>query len=627
MFILGLLAFLQTVFIPGYIAIKYLGINLSAEPGNKTSEKIRQLVYTFGISLLINYLLVFVFTAVGIYKPLTLYILLFIEGVLLIYYWAAGCKTRDSRQINLDISRSITSLKEFFTSNSLTYNFLFLLSVGVMLWYVFLFFYFLGGVFEHWDPVTGWNRFASDWANNQWPANTWRYPQLVPANWSISYVMMQNTGIQCFAKAIMPLFSIAVLLLFLDLALDKKKAVYLLGLAGYGILLGYLYDPSYIVSGYVDIAASFFAFLSFHVMHNPGQSHRTRRFSTIWLAIIFASGAAVTKQAGLFILGVILVWGMRSLYQRKKASSKEKTMSKSLLLLFTVMIIAASWYIVKEIHIARDIDRSEIAMVQGVHRFDSYTERLANAFNQLATHRHPKLKPLVWAGILLIFCGLFHKKSWAVTLIIVIPYGLMWGFFFSYDTRNLALSIPFAAFSGAFGLAFLKRLFNGWSKIPRRKIPLVPVIIAVLLVLTALNFTLLKKGTLIQHQTRLRMKIGNARLNDLLYRYHREKGIKGKIITDYRYLQYLPGLGHFYRRRNTRITMEFLDYLETEKGKNIHYFLMPMIFKSEKAVYKEFQRKLKTNEYRMIFKLRTYWFVQVKREDAEKEGKSWIFQY
>jgi hypothetical protein len=359
MFILGLLSFLQTVFIPGFILIKYLGINLNANAGSGKNSKIRHLVYGFGLSLLINYLLVFVFTAVGIYKPLTLYILLFIEIVLLIYYWAAGSKTRDYRYINLDISRCFTSLKQFFASHSLTYNFLFLLSVGVMLWYVFLFFYFLSGVFEHWDPVTGWNRFALDWADNQWPTNTWRYPQLIPTNWSISYVMMQNTEVQCFAKAIMPLFSIAVLLLFLDLAISKKKAVYLLGLVGYGGLLGYLYNPSYIVSGYVDIAVSFFAFLSFHALHNSRGCDRSWRFPAIWWSVIFAAAAAITKQAGLFILGIILVWGIRNLYQNRPASSNEKITGKVLVLLFTVIIITASWYIIKEIHIAGEIDRSD----------------------------------------------------------------------------------------------------------------------------------------------------------------------------------------------------------------------------------------------------------------------------
>ncbi len=618
MFILGLLAFLQTVFLPGFLLIKYLGINFNTNSPGRKPGKIRQLVYGFGLSLLINYLLVLVFTAAGIYKPLTLYILLFIEIVLLIYYWAAGSKPRFGRYINLDINRCITSLKRFFTSHSLTYNLLFLLSVGVLLWYVFLFLYFLGGVFEYWDPVMGWNRFALDWANNQWPAHTWRYPQLVPANWSISYVMMQNTEVQCFARAIMPLFSIAVLLLFLDLALDKKKAVYLLGLVSYGILLSYLYEPSFIVSGYMDIAVSFWAFLSFHAIHGQSQdSASSLRFSALWLAIIFASSAAVTKQSGLFILAVILVWGLGNLCKIKKVSFNERITGKVLLLLLTVIIIAASWYIVKEIHIARGLDRSEIAMVQGVHRYSSYPERLAIAFNQLATLRHPKLKPLVAAGILLVLLGLFHKKSWAVTLFIVIPYSLMWGFFFSYDTRNLAFVLPFIAFSAAFGLAFLKTFLQGGSKILRGKIPLIPLIIGVLLVLAALNFTWLKKETLINHQTHLKMKIGNPRLNDLLYRYHEKEGITGKIVTDYRYLQYLPGLGQFYQGHNTRINLGFLDYLETEKGKQIHYFLMPMIFKSEKEVYQRFQQKITSGEYRMIFKLGTYWFVRVKREKGK----------
>ena len=620
MFILGLLAFLQTVFIPGYIAIKYLGINLNADAGIKKNSQIRQSIYGFGLSLVIDYLLVFVFTTVGIYKPSTLYILLFIEGGLLIHYWAAGSKPRFKRYIDLDVNRCVASLKQFFASHSLTYNFLFLLSIGVLLWYVFLFFYFLGSVFDHWDPVTGWNRFAWDWANNHWPANTWRYPQLLPANWSISYVLMQNAGVQCFAKAIMPLFSIAVLLLFLDLALNKKKPVYLLALVSCGILLGYLYEPSFIVSGYMDIAVSFLAFLSFHAIHSgPRDTTGSLRFPNLWLAIIFASGAAVTKQSGLFILAVILVWVSKNLYKNRKTTSNKRITGKVLLLLFTVIIIAASWYIIKEIHIARGLDRSEIAMVQGVQRHNSYPERLANAFNQLTTLRNPKLKPLVAAGIFFVFLGVFHKKSWTVTLFIVIPYSLIWGIFFSYDTRNLAFVLPFIAFSAAFGLAFLKSLFKGWSKIPPWKIPLVPVIIAVLLVLTVLNFTILKKGTLIQHQTHLRMKIGNARLNDLLYRYHREEGIKGKIATDYPYLEYLPGLGQFYLPRRSRINMEFLDYLESEKGKQIYYFLMPMIFESEKEVYQRFQQKIASSEYRMIFKLGTYWFVQVKNEKGVEE--------
>ncbi|MCP5045790.1 MAG: hypothetical protein GY940_01360, partial [bacterium] len=217
MFILGLLAFFQTVFIPGFILLKY--INLVHDTGNTFNDTLRRLVYGFGLSLLINYLFAFYLTLTGLYTPLTLYIILFIEAGLLIYYRKYRKETQPG-DTKLDISRRIASFKTFLASNSLLYNLLFFLSLSVILLYVFYFLYFLGTIFMHWDPAVAWNRFAIEWSNNQFPTNTWRYPQLMPSNWSVSYVMMQSAEVQLFAKSIMPLFSIGTLLLFLNLALQ-----------------------------------------------------------------------------------------------------------------------------------------------------------------------------------------------------------------------------------------------------------------------------------------------------------------------------------------------------------------------------------------------------------------------
>jgi len=629
MFILGLLAFLQTVFIPGFLLIKYLGIDLNANAGHKISGKIRQSVYGFGLSLLVNYLLVFVFTAAGIYKPVTLYMILFGEGVLLIYHWIwiYRGKYRERGYLTLDIRGCVASVKEFYTSQSLRYNLLLVLSIGVMAWYVFLFFYFMGGVFEHWDPVTGWNRFALDWANNQFPTNTWHYPQLIPANWSISYVMMQNTQVQCFAKGIMPLFPIAILLLFLDLGLREGKAVYLLGLAGYGILLGYLYDPSYIVSGYVDIAVSFFAFLSFHALQYYKRENSNRMFRATWLAIVFACAAAITKQAGLFILAVMLVWGSVSLYRDCKTLAHSpldraspipgRVMGKMtgmfLLILLTMGIITASWYTLKEIQIHSGKDRSEIDMVQSVNKTSNYLKRLTQGVNQLTTRWHPKLKYAVYAGMLLIVLGLFHRQSRRVTLFIAVPYFLVWGFFFSYDTRNLAPALPFMAFSAAFGVDFLRKLLPQPGKFPAFKIPLIAVILSICLVLVVMNFTVFNQQALVRQQISKKMNMGDAELNKLLYRYHEQEGITGKIATNYLYLRYLPGLEDCYRWKPGRITVDFLEYLETPGAKEIHYLLMPRVLAHEKGVYKRFQEKLAAGQYRQVFIWRGYCFIRVRR--------------
>jgi hypothetical protein len=602
MFILGLLAFLQTTFIPGFILLKY----------TKTGTgKIRQLVYGFGLSLLINYLLVFLLTITGIYKPLTLYIILFCEGILLVYYY---WKHRSPRYIKLDFPQYAASLKQFTASHSLAYNFLFIVSLAVILWYVFLFFYFMGGVLEHWDPAVGWNPFALDWAANRLPGHSWHYPQLIPANWSISYVLLQNTGIQCFAKAFMPLFSIGVLFLFLDLALKKKKSLYLGGLIFHGVFLAYVYDPSYIVSGYVDIAVSFFAFLGFHVLHGFQEEKGPWNFKQVWWAVVFASAAAVTKQSGLYILVFMVVWAFMRIIKNRKVLSPKKAISLVLVVVLTVSVIAVSWYALKETHIQGGKDRSEVEMVQRAHRYDNHFERFSRALTRLATHRHPKLQFLFYAGILVVLLGLFHRKSWNVVLFIVIPYTLIWGFFFSYDNRNLALAIPFMAFAAGCGMDFLKRLLPTEKKLPVFKIPIIPVLIVILLVLAGINFTLLKNDVIVQQQVNKKMKIGDAELNALLYRFHKKQGITGKIATNYQYLKYLPGLEQFYLYHPGRVRKEFLEYLDTPEGKDIHYLLVPRILKVEKDAYKMYREKLESGRYQQVFRYRGYQFIEIGRK-------------
>ena len=506
-----------------------------------------------------------------------------------------------------------------------------LLSTVVILRYAFLFFYSMGGVFDLRDPVVSWNRFTLDWAANRFPSNTWRYPQLIPANWSISYVLMQNTEVQCFASAIMPLFSIAVLLLFLDLALQKKKAAYLLGLTSYGAILSYLYSPVYIVSGYVDIAVSFFGFLAFHTLYSSRQEDGSRPYPAILLATVFAAAASVTKQAGLFILAVILAWGFLGLARNHRILGRDRnipvpplndtspitklsfrnTIVLFLVMLLIVTIITAPWYVLKENQIRSGKEHSEIALLQKFHKAP-IEQRLLQSLEKLTALRFPKQKFPVFAVMLVILLGLFHKESRPVTLFIVIPYSLIWGIFYNYDFRNLALAVPFMAFSAAFGAAWLKKIFPRPGKLPTLKIPIILAITSVFFFLVLLNFTVFKEESLLKQQTLRKMKIGYAELDDLLYHYHERKGLTGKIATDYPFLRCLPGLQRFYYRYRGRVTMPFLELLDSPKGKGIHYFLLPKILESESQVLQYYREKLKANSFHLIFKWRDYIFVKVK---------------
>lgn len=609
-FVLGLLAFVQITFLPGYLLLETTGFSIEG--------KLRKMVYGFGLSLLLNYLGVFLLTAAGLYKPLTLYFILAAEGGLAVYLLLS--RPPGKRYVTLDTGRWAARVKNFLASRPLLYNLLLLGALAVVMVHVFYFFYFLGTVFEHWDPVTGWNRFAVDWAAGRFPTDTWRYPQMLPANWSVTYVAMQSTGVQFFAKSLQPLFSLAILLLFLDLGLRTKRAAYLLGAVIYGGLLIYLFGPSYIASGYVDTAVSFFAFLSFHALH------RTDGRRGIWFAVIFASAAAVTKQAGMFILAVVLVWVLIRLFrakeeQRGEEQKRKKPVVIALLMLFTAILITVPWYLLKEVQIKKGLDQSEIQMVQQANVSTDYVKRFGNALEKVATHRHPKFKYFIYAGILLLLLGLFHPHSRAAALFIAIPFALIWAFLFSYDFRNLSLAIPFIAFSSGFGAALLKRPASKLTKIPAFNAPVPLLLLGFLAVLLLLNFTVFTNDTLIRNQDRKKMSIGDKELNGLLYDYHKTTGITGKIATNYQYLKHLPGLTQFYRYKPGRVNTAFLDYLDTAEGNNIHYLLVPYVLKSEKKTFQRIREKLRSGQYKMIFKCKGYRFIKVSAAKERQENQ------
>lgn len=631
MFILGLISFFQVVFIPGFILVKYFHLvpTNRFEPrgnsrshannvnkGGKFANLLLTLVYAFAFSLLINYLLVFAGTLLGIYTCWYLYIVLGLEALLLGFYWYCEAG-KESGIFNLNAIAN--GFKSFTHSHSLIFNLLFIFSFAVLLVYVFYFLYFLGTVFMHWDPVASWNRFALDWANNSLPHQSWRYPQLIPANWSVSYVLMQSTGVETFAKATMSFFSIAVLLLFLEMALRRRCSVYLIGLICYGALLSYLYEPSVIVSGYVDIAVSFFGFLAFHTMHElKNNAKKEQLYRSIMLAVLFASAAAVTKQAGLFILSVVLIWAFVMLIRFQRRSGMHwNIIFKPMILMFgIVLVITGSWYGLKEIQISKGLDSSMIQKVQNVHKEKDPVIRFGQAVEGLLTHRHVKLKLLTGLYFVFVLLGLFRRESWWATLFIGIPFTLIWAFFFSYDLRNLNLAVPFMAFSGSFGIAFVKKkleaLFLYFNQFQAIRIPFKFIFLSIILLLIVLNFTLLDRNTLLRNQEEQMKTIGELELNRQLYRYHETAGLTGKIATNYLYLRRLPRLKQFFYYGPRRISPDFMNFLESKQGQHIHYLLMPLILKSEKEVYRRSHEKIASGQWNIIFRSGGYRFIKIR---------------
>jgi hypothetical protein len=576
-------------FIPGFIALKYSRLTLES--------KLQALVYTFALSLLINYLLVYLLTVLQIYQPTALYIVVLIEMILLTYYWKTH---RSTTGINIDFNAFSISVKTFFHSNSFLYTAACVLSLLVVALFASFFILRLKAVFYLNDPVLGWNRFALDWFQNRLPVHTWFYPQLVPANWSLAYVIMRTPDVQMVARNIMPLFSISTMLLFLDLGLRKKNAVYFLGLIFYGLILIYLFNPVFIVGGHMEIPVAFFAFLSFYVLYLHHEDQPFQIKYTL-LSIIFASAAAVTKQPGLYILVFILAWNSRLIYKHRGSQDKKTILKTTAVILLIIAVVVLSWYLYRFLLIQEGIEKSGIhAVTQEVHQNRTYLERMEFGFNRLIYARDKKHGDAlyVYLALILLFFSLFQRKTRYLMLSIVIPFTLLWSLFFSYDQRNLAMAFPFMAFCAAVGFYWLiSKLAKLLPRIPAFRLSWLHLLGFLLPLLVILNFTLFKSTSIQTNQVTQLKQIGDVQLNLKLYDYYNKNGLQGKIFSKYPYLRYLPVLRDY--------------WAENRDDPGVYYFL-DTFFRPNQQSVREIKQKLKSGEYRVLFTHGQYRFIKVK---------------
>ena len=500
----------------------------------------------------------------------------------------------------------------------------------------------IGKVFNVWDTIFSWNRWAVDWSYNQFPALTYEYPQILPANWSLSYVIMQNKEVQAFTKAIMSLFSLFTILLFFDLARIKKNLVYLIGAILYGVILYSLYRKL-ITSGYMDIPILFFAFLSFYIIIlNNKEKYNIKN---IILITIFGCTAVMIKQTGLIILFFIIIYDIWYFYKAKANLSKRNYILSIALLLIIILVVIAPWYAMKEIQIATGDDLSNIKYVtHDIYEGKSLIQRAYNTVQKYFIGRSIIEKFLSVIIFIILFFGLFKKESRWILIFFIYPYFLIWIFFFSYDHRNLAIAIPFIAYSAAFGLYFiLEKINKYWPNLKKfvnfkllfnfkcnylniRKLNMI-FIISFLLAVSILSFTI-KGDLIVNQQHNLQRKLGYQNLNNLIYEYRNEKEIKGQIITDYWFLGLFPEFKDSAKRIafprvdcNSNILLIFYDSDPSEKINDATEYLL-LSDRINKKIIEKINNKIEDGEYNLIFeseefnvddqRLEKYKFVRIK---------------
>lgn len=532
MFILGFLGIVQAIALPGMI------FNYLLKPNG---GPVYRLSIIFATSLLFNFILISLLTAVRLYSQPVMLALIVCEIIVLIYLYRTGLLLpfdSISNTFAQKFQTSIASLKEIYSSHnlkpavkltrSIIISAIMILAISLIWWFLKHVIYNVGTVFVEWDSIYAWNRWAQIWAQNQFPQSQTHYPNLIPINLSIPYLLMGNNQISFFSKAIMPLFSLLMVLLLLETGLKKKSYGFFLAIIVLYLLIK-KFLGSYISEAYADIPLAFFSLIT--VLSYIKKDNIAKDKKELFLVFLFAAAAAVAKQPGLYMLVAMAILIFIDCF-------RNKTVFRWLL---TYASIAAFIVLIGYFHnlfptITNFSGKGILAyssIAADASDSSSILGQLRFAFQSLGKYL---------AFFILLIPGLFilSKKLKFLTIFVLIPFFLLWAAIASYDTRNLALIFPLLAILiGEILEKVFETFFNGMNTLGFGRIPFWVSYIFALLCLIGLGL-LLPKEKIHDSWAEKQKQILAPGINQQLYSLDLS-GTCQNILTNYP-IMVLPGL-------------------------------------------------------------------------------------
>jgi hypothetical protein len=600
MLALGIFALIQVTFLPGFLILRALGVR---------EGFIRTLFYSLGLSLIANYCGVVILTLLGIYIPYVIYAIFIAEcAALLLPYRKRLLKSGE--QLYTEKQNSASEDNGWFNgwlekttdlSGLLTRISVFALGAIAIYFMLELFEIFLlniGTVFQRTDSVIYWNHWAVQWAQNDLPLKTGLFPQLLPTNYSLFYVFMDDTRVQFFGKALMPLFPLFILLLMFDLGMRRKAGGFFLAV----ILARIFYRVAlweWLMDAFTEGMASFMAFLAVYVLFEAQETGELTKFKKlILLGGVFAAGAAAADKIGVYMVVVYpFLAYLMVLKDRPEISARQKWTLAGVALGLAALI-GAPWYLYKEVIILSGREVSEISYItERLYGDYGYWQRFVNALGQLG-------KMLAGLYVVALVSLPFIKKDlrW-LAILVVFPFSLAWSLFFSAtNARNLTMGYQFLAVVA--GIA----LFEVWKwllkMITRQKMAVIVAAGAALMVI----LSLLIPGTkLVEQSLEAQRQLFNPKLNDLLYQNIPLEQGEFKILSKYA-VRFLPGF------EGAQIGDHFTDFDTFEKvvqNPKIDYILLPAT--AEKSIYDYLMTRVESGEYEILFDQLDYILLEKKK--------------
>lgn len=505
LFFLGMIGFLQAVFLPGALFYKMWF---------KGKFSFSQFIGgSFGLSIVFNYVLVSALVLFGFYTQTSLIFLVFIELVFIFMLF---------RKVRLSDIISYPNNNEGKEDDGQKY-----ISRDFYLWgkilLVILIIYalmrfFEMQIFDGCDAVVSWNKWAIDWANGTFVVRSRGYSQLMPSIWSITYVMMgggESVKLQFFALNVFHAFLFAAtFMLYALYEKDKKLAI----IVGFLFVMADISNRhSFFLDGSADMAVACMCFMSIVWLLLASRNDVTSEdsFRYLILSSIFAAGGAVTKQAGLFwIIGFL---GTVFYYQRKGFFPSGINSKKLWILMIVIIVfVVIPWYVYSEYLVSLGKNYTETGyLIDSIHQGRTYLERIARAFKD-------------WPNIVLLMIiaspALFNDRYRPICFFGII-YIFVWAMLFSYDRRNSSIGIPLLMFSvagyltsfnGSLMLGNKNKILAKFQDVILSKIKNIRLVVVLFIGLVGLCFAsiiAIPAEKLFNKQNVLQTNIGNQELN------------------------------------------------------------------------------------------------------------------
>ncbi len=601
---LGLLSLIQITFLPGFLILGYFY--------NKHMGVIEKIVFSFAFSLIFNYILVLSLTSLGIYNRFLVLLICLIELVLVVWLFRASLLIGIQNMAKPVFSKVQSYLGELVELRDKSeqewqrvlrlalYALLLFGAISSLIWITRILLDNRFTVFSVWDSVVSWNKWATQWFSNQFPELPRRYGQLVPANWSLTYTFIGSEQVQFFAKSIMPLFTLFTLLLPILLGIELKSYGYFAA----AILIQLLYKKflgEHVYSGYVDTAVAFFSFASIYCLVKASLlKNRQAIISFLALGAILAGGAFATKQPGLFILVSYPILAY-FLFIRKNTILKKGDIYRAIIYPIVIALaFSIPWYIYTEITIYLGLNKSEFEWIlDEVHRGRPLWERFILGLGSLEVY-------VILFALSILSLAFIPKVFRWVTIIVILPYSLLWALYASYSQRNLAIVFPILALVSGIGFEnIIERLQSYLGRINFGKIPL--PMVAILLAIGGIFASLLVPDSrLVDIQIAQQKEILLRGVDRDLYDYFEGAGDYGAILSGYP-LEFLPGFEQF------TISESFEEYeaylAHREQYPEIQYLLMPK--SADERIFEEVMNYVNTGQYKLIFEQNNYFFIKI----------------